>query len=445
MYDVIYLGAGPGGYIGAVTSASMGKKVALVERDRVGGVCVNSGCIPMDSALASVGFQLYSKNSAFEKPASLNFSMNIQRAREIASKTRELAEGLLGALGVDIIKGEGKLSDKAVVVGNQRIEGENVVVATGARYDLSRAPNVNPKKIITANNFWSLSEPPEKVVLLQGGIPSIRGIELAQLLSSSGSSVTVIDDDEKLFPQFDTELTDALMSSLQEAGLTFRMKSKVLSLQDDTIHYEYQNEEHEDRFDALILSHAWLPNTENIGLSELGVSMTNGFINIDENCRTNLPWLYAVGEVTSIKGATRAMYMGRAAALTIAGKKIKVNQGQLPSGIFTIPQFAQVGLSEEAARKSYGDVVVGRSDLGFNEKAMAVGANSGLTKLIFDKRGNLLGGGLVAYDAEEIISQLAQALRLGATAEDLAFSGYEHATISESVQDAALKALNSML
>jgi len=444
MYDVVYLGGGAGGYVGAVTSASLGKKVALVEKSNVGGVCVNYGCIPTDAALSEIGFSKYTAGPAFKSPAIIDFSKNLARSKEIAKKTRELAKGVLDALGVEIFEGMGTLIEKGVKVGDKIIEAENVVVATGARYDLSRVANVKPNRVITAENFWDLDSAPGEVVVFQGGSPSIRGIELAQILAESGSEVTVIDENETLFPQFDSELTGVLMSSLQEHGIKFVMGAKGVTVENGVIKYTVDGNPKETPFDGIIPSHSWLPNTEGLNLEKLGAELHNGFVRVDEKCRTNLPWLYAVGEVTSVKGATRAMYMGRVAALNMAGREAKVNQSMLPSGIYTVPQFAEVGLSEESARKLYGDVVIGRSDITFNEKAMALGYAQGLVKLIFNTKGKLLGGGLVSYDAEELIADIGLALKLEATASDLAFSGYEHATISEAIQDAALRALASL-
>ncbi|WP_449462126.1 NAD(P)/FAD-dependent oxidoreductase [Tardisphaera miroshnichenkoae] len=444
MYDVVYLGGGPGGYVGAVTSASLGKKVAVVERKKIGGTCVNIGCIPADAALSNVSLSHYSGNGGFASPIKVDFALNIRRARQISQRTAELAQSVLDSLGVDVISGNGSLKRGGVKVNGQEIEASSVVIATGARHDLAPMKGADPSRVLTVDKFWELDDVPQRVVVYQGGAPSIRGLEIGQLLAASGADVTVVDENDSLFPQFDQELTDVLRQALENNGLKFDMGAKVKDLSEKSISYEVGGSEKRLEFDAIVPSHAWLPNTEGLGLDELGVNTKNGFVVVDDHCRTNLPWLYAIGEAASYKGATRSMYMGKAAAFNTAGIDFQVNHQLLPSGLYTIPQFAEVGLTEKAAAASGIDYVVGTSNLAYNEKAMALGAAEGLVKLIFDKRGRILGGGLVGYDAEELVSHIALAMKLGATARDLAYSGYEHATISEAIADAASRALISL-
>ena len=444
MYDVVYLGGGPGGYVGAVTSASLGKKVAVVERKKIGGTCVNVGCIPADAALYNVSLSHYSGNGGFASPIKVDFALNIKRAKEISEKTAELAQSVLDSLGVDVISGNGSVKSGGVKVNGQELEASSVVIATGARHDLAPLKGVDPSRILTVDKFWELEDVPQSVVVYQGGAPSIRGLEIGQLLASSGAEVIVVDENDSLFPQFDQELTGALRQALESNGLKFDMGAKVKGLSENSISYEVESAEKRIEFDAIVPSHAWLPNTEGLGLDDLGVKTKNGFVIVDDHCRTNLPWLYAIGEAASYKGATRAMYMGKAAALNAAGIDFPVNHQLLPSGLYTVPQFAEVGLTEKAAVASGIDYVVGTSNLGYNEKAMALGATEGMVKLIFDKKGKILGGGLVGYDAEELISHLALAIKLGATARDLAYSGYEHATVSEAIADASSRALLSL-
>jgi|GEM_PF-5287583 len=443
MYDAIFLGGGAGGYIGAVTSASMGLRVAVVERSGVGGMCVNYGCIPTDSALWVTSLQEYGRLLGI--PAGkVNLGWKLDRAKGVAGKVNELATEMLEVLGVDLVTGEGSLVDHGVKVAGKIIESKAVVLATGARYDLSRVSRATEGSVITAREFWDISEVPKGVALIQGGFPSIRGIELAELLALSGSDVEVIDENAELFPQFDADLMKVLREDLEKRGLRFHMGVKDVSVENNVVNFLESGERRKVEFDKLIPSYAWLPNTEGLGLNVLGVQMKDGFVVVDESCRTNLPWLYGVGEVTSAKGATKAMYMGKVAAFNISGHPLKVNQSLLPSGIFTIPQFAYVGMSEELAKRSFGDPVIGMSEVRFNEKAIAMGAEEGLVKLVFSPDGRFLGGGVVSYDAEEMISILSLALRLGAKAEDLALSGYEHASLAESVQAAASSALSRL-
>ncbi|MGC8615036.1 MAG: dihydrolipoyl dehydrogenase family protein [Thermoprotei archaeon] len=444
MYDVIYLGGGPGGYAGAVTSALLGKRVALVEKKRIGGTCVNFGCIPADTALSGLSLAHYLEKGNYSPPVKLSFSLNLRRAKEISERTARLAQSVLESLGVDIVIGEGTLAKGGVKVGDKKLEASSVVIATGARQNLAPVKGADPSRVLTFERVWELDSPPQRVVVYQGGFPSIRGLEIAQLLAASGSDVTVIDENSSLFPQFDEELTETLKQALEQSRIKFDMGARVGSLSQDTIRYEVEGKERVVQFDAVLPSHAWIPNVEGLGLQELGIITKGGFVAVDEHCRTNVPSIYAVGEVSSFKGATRAMYMGRAAAYNAAGIDFAVNHQIIPSGLYTLPQFAEVGMTEKAALESGLEPVVGTSRLEYNEKAMAMGAAEGLVKLIFDRKGKLIGGGLVGYDAEELVSHIALAIKLGASAKDLAYSGYEHASISESIGDAASKALLSL-
>ncbi len=418
--------------------------MAVVERKKIGGTCVNIGCIPADAALSNVSLSHYSGNGGFASPVKVDFQLNLKRAKEISQRTAELAQSVLDSLGVELISGTGSLVKGGVKVNGQELEAGAVVIDTGARHDLAPVNGVEPSKVLTVDKFWDLEDVPQRAVVFQGGAPSIRGLEIGQLLAASGAEVTVVDENSSLFPQFDQELTDALRRALENKGLKFDMGAKIKAVSGNSIAYEVEGNERRIEFDAIVPSHAWLPNTEGIGLEQLGVNTNKGFVTVDDRCRTNLPWLYAIGEAASYKGATRSMYMGRAAALNAAGIDFRVNHQLLPSGLYTVPQFAEVGLTEKAAASAGIDYVVGTSDLAYNEKGMALGAAEGLVKLIFDRKGKVLGGGIVGYDAEELASHIALAIKLGATAKDLAYSGYEHATISEAIADAASKALLSL-
>ncbi|MGC8631009.1 MAG: dihydrolipoyl dehydrogenase family protein [Thermoprotei archaeon] len=441
-YDVIYLGGGPGGYVGAVTSALLGQKVAIVERKKIGGTCVNIGCIPADAALAGAD-ALYSYSlGVFDGKISLNFKLNVQRAREIAKKTSEMASSILSSLGVEVIAGEGKLVEKGIKVNGKILEAKNVVIATGASPNTADIDGIDSVKPITRDNFWDIEDLPQRVVVLQGGEPASDMLEIAQILSSAGSKVTFLDENDEIFPWEDPELASALREALQAKGIEFKMGIEPVSVEPHKVVYKEGDEEKEIAFDALMISYGWMPNVE--GAEEVGVETELGFIKVDEFGRTNLPWLYAVGDVTTHMSAASAMHMGRVVAYNMVGKKISMNYDQFPRGCATIPELEGVGLTEDGAKRLGIKPIVGTAYLQANEKAIVEGKAEGMVKLVADEKGKIIGGGVLGSHASEVIHEIVLAMRMKAGLEDLAFSNYEHATISESLQEAALKALSNL-
>ncbi len=443
-YDVIYLGGGPGGYVGAVTSASMGQKVAVVEKKKIGGTCVNIGCIPADAALAAAEVLYSAELGVFRGKVELDFAANMQRAREIARKTSEMATYVLQSLNVDIVSGEGKLVEKGVQVGGETLHTNNVVLATGATPIMPDVDGIEGIKVITRENFWDIEELPHKVVVLEGGEPSSDILELSQVLSMGGSEIRFLDENDEILPWEDAELTGALREGLSKRNFQFSMGIEPREVKANKVIYGEGDEEKEAEFDALMVSYGWMPNLEGVGADELGVETELGFVKVDERGRTNLPWLYAVGDVTTHMGAASAMHMGRMVALNIAGKQITMDYNQFPRGCATVPELEGVGLTEDGARRSGINPVVGKAYLAANEKAIVEGKIEGMVKIVADEKGRIIGGGVLGLHASEVIHEVVLAMRMRATLADLAFSNFEHATVSESVQEAALKALSSL-
>ena len=443
-YDVIYLGGGPGGYVGAVTSSLLGQKVAVVEKRKIGGTCVNVGCIPADAALAAVD-ALYSYGmGVFKGSVQLDFVANMKRAKDIAQKTSEAASAVLQSLGVDIVMGEGKLVERGVRVKGQTLSAGSVVLATGATPNMPDVEGLDPARVLTRENFWSLEELPRHVVVLEGGEPASDALELAQVLASAGAEVTFLDENDELLPWEDQELTSALRESLTAKGISFSMGIEPISVERNKVIYSEGGEKKEAVYDALMVSYGWMPNLDGLGVNELGVETELGFVKVDEYGRTNLPWLYAIGDVTTHMSAASAMYMGRVVAHNIAGKQIKMDYDLFPRGCATIPELEGVGLTEEGAKNLGKKPVVGTAYLQGNEKAIVEGKAEGMVKLVADEKGNILGGGILGAHASEVIHQVVLAMKMRATASDLAFSNYEHATVSESLQEAALKVVSSL-
>jgi len=449
MYDVIFLGGGPGGYAGAVTASSTGLKTAVVEKKKVGGTCVNVGCIPADSALAAVDAIKYSSLGVFKENPRLDFGAAIERASGIAAQTAELASMVLGARGVDVIQGSGKVIDHGVQVNGETLEAKAVVLATGATPNVPEIEGIEPEALLTRDTFWQLREAPERVAVLEGGEPSSDALELAQILSAGGSKVKFLDENDEILPWEDADLAASLREALSSDGIDFSFQVEPNSISRDNqrrfkVTWEEGGEQKEEEFDAIMASYGWSPNVQGIGLEELGVETELGFVKVDELGRTNLPWLYAVGDATIHMSAASAMHMGRIVAMNIAGGKQAMDSDQFPRGCATVPELEAVGLTELGARNAGIQPVIGTADLQANEKAIAMGRAKGIVKVVADEKGNVIGGGLVGPFASEVVHELVLAMRAKASVLDLALTNYEHATISESLQEAALKAASQM-
>ena len=449
-YDVIVLGSGPGGYPAAIRASQLGKKVAIVERESLGGICLNWGCIPTKALLKSAQVMEYANHSADygvevsnPKP---NFENIIKRSRGVADKMNKGVTFLMKKNKIDVVMGNGKLiaPTKLEVTSadgkKQTLEAKNIIIATGARARELPALKLDGKKIIEYRKAMSLEKQPKSMIVVGSGA---IGTEFAYFYNSIGTKVTIVEFLPRIVPVEDEEVSKELEKSFKKQGITIMVNSEVTSVDTsgDGVKAKVKTQDGEVTLEADVLLSAVgiTANIENIGLEELGVKTDKGRIVVDANQQTNIPGLYAIGDCTPHQAlAHKATKEGINAAEHLAGKKPDtIDYNNVPGCTYCSPEIASVGYTEKAAKDAGYELKVGKFPFMASGKATAAGATEGFVKIIYDaKYGELLGCHAIGYNVTEIIAEVVTARKLETTAHEILNAIHPHPTISEAIKEA---------
>jgi dihydrolipoamide dehydrogenase len=455
MYDVLVIGAGPAGYVAAIRAAQLGMSVAVVERDELGGVCLNWGCIPSKALIHNAEVVSHFKHAkdygvAFDN-MTIDFGPAIDRSRQVSSRIVKGVEYLFRKNKLDLIKGTATLAgpNKVVVdpAGQGReVEAKHIIVATGGRP--RTLPNLAPDasgQVLTSYEALQLKELPKRMVIIGGGP---IGCEFAYVWHAYGVDVTIVEMLPHLLPNEDVDISIQLEDSFKRRGIKFRTGTRVegvdRSASPMTLTISAGGKQEQLTADKIMVSVGWAPNTENLGLEALGVQVERGFITVDDRLRTTVPGIYAIGDVTGkVMLAHAGSAQGIACVEAIAGQEVQpLRYVDLPRCTYCNPQVASMGLTEAKAREAGYDVKVGTFPLRVLGKALAQNEAVGLVKLVTDaKYGEVLGAHIIGPSATELIPELTLARMLEATAEEIGRNVHPHPTISEGVMEAALGAL----
>jgi dihydrolipoamide dehydrogenase len=449
-YDVTVIGSGPGGYVAAIRASQLGMKVGVVERDKLGGICLNWGCIPSKALLKSAElFNTFKKSQEYgisHSGLAYDFSKIIARSRGIADRISKGVEYLMKKNSIDVIAGTAKMTDKnSIEVTNDgkaadSIRSKFVVVATGGRPRSIPGAAIDRKRIITSSEAMSLSEQPKSMVIIGGGA---IGIEFAYFYNSFGTKVTVVEMMASILPNEDKEITKILDSSLKKSGIDILTGTKVEGMKvgkNVAVSVADGAGKKELTADIALVAVGVQGNVENLGLETVGVKTERGFIAVNEFGKTNIDNIYAIGDVAGPPLLAHvASHEGIVAAEHIAGKaKHGIDRSNVPSCTYCQPQVASIGLTEEAAIAKGYTVKVGRFPFRPLGKAMATGETEGTVKLVFDQKyGELLGAHIIGSEATEMIAELGIAKSLETTWEELHTTMHAHPTLSEAVMEAA--------
>jgi len=450
-YDVVYIGGGPGGFMGALKSASLGQKVALIESDLMGGTCVNWGCIPNKSLLASTEAYLNARDGPeygleISGDIKLDFQKAMARKDEIVAKLREGVSFMLESAGVAIYRG------KAKIIGEKRVRiesgqdqgkvlvGKAVVIATGSSPSRPPIKGIDGKNVINSQILLAMKEPPKSLIIAGAGP---EGLELGTFLAACGVKVTVVEMMPHILPLEDADIANALQDALQEEfkNIEIHVGAKVLEIRDsdglkEVVADVGGGKTESYKAEYVMMSIGRIPNTANLGLEELKVEFNRRFIKVDNHMRTNLPWLYAVGDVAGGGLAHVAMVQGPIAALNAAGYEATYDDKALPRSVYTFEEVASVGLTEEQAKAKGISYKVARSFMAANGRALSLGKTHGFIKIIADQNDKIIGATMLGPYASEVIQELAAAITFGATADQLASVIHGHPTVSEVIADA---------
>ena len=461
-YDLIVIGSGPGGYPAAIRASQLGMKVAIVERENLGGICLNWGCIPTKALIKSAQVFEYIQHAEdygikVGKPK-VDFDAVIGRSRGVADGMSKGISFLMRKNKIEVIEGTGKLvrgkkvevtapSGKATTY-----DAEHIIIATGAR---ARAlPNlpIDGEKIIGYRKAMTLPKQPKRMVVVGAGA---IGVEFAYVYHSMGTEVTIVEFmPEGLVPREDADVSKELTKIYKKKGINVLANTSVESVDTSkkTLKVTTKNrktgKEEIIECDVVLSAAGVAPNTENIGLEDLGIKTDRGLIETDEMYRTNVPGIYAIGDVT--KGQALA-HVATAEGITcveaIAGHHPEpIDYNNIPGCTYCIPEIASVGYTEKAAKEAGYELKVGKFPFSASGKASAAGAKQGFVKVIFDaKYGEFLGAHLIGTNVTEMIAEVVVARKLETTGMEIVKSVHPHPTMSEAIMEAAAAAYDEVI
>lgn len=442
--EILVIGGGPGGYTAAIRAAQLGYEVSLAERAELGGVCLNWGCIPTKSLLHTADLLREIESAAslgleVAKPK-FNLAKVIERSRQVAAQLSAGVSHLMRKNAITLLEGEASFQDSQTLrVADQLVSADKVIIATGARAKSLPHIQVDGNKIWDARTAMTPPFLPKRLLIIGAGA---IGVEFASFYASLGVEVTLIEALAQLLPAEDAEIAGLAAQALKNAGMDIRTSTTVDSLEPGGQGLAAVIAGQKEKYDAAIVSVGVTGNIEGLGLEQLGVQCEQGFILAGAQQETNIPGIYAIGDVAGAPClAHKASHEGIVAVETIAGLAPKpLNRQRIPGCTYSHPQVASIGLTEQQAQAK-GEVRVGRFPLIANGKAVAINDTDGLVKTIFNaKTGELLGAHLIGPGVTEMIQGFALALGLETTEQELMETIFPHPTLSEAMHESVLAA-----
>lgn len=444
-YDVVIIGAGPAGYVGAIRAARLGKKVALIESDEVGGTCLNRGCVPTKALLHSAEFFSKIKNAArlgiTIEGAGFDFMKLQERKEEVVTRLRAGVETLLSANGVTLLCGKAKiLFADTVAVDGEKIQTDRILIATGARPAVIPIEGASLDGVLTSDTLLSLEEFPKSLVIIGGGV---IGVEMATLFSSLGARVTVVEAESRLLPSLDLELSRSASAMLKKREVTLATAARVERIEKTEnglcCVYEDKGELKRAEGERVLISVGRKPNTDGLFADGFSVKTERGYIVANEKGETSEKGVYAAGDV--VLGRPQLAHAASASATNVVnamfGEAPAYDLNVIPSCVYTSPEIASVGLTEKEAQERGINAVTGKFIMSNNARTLIATDERCFIKTVFDgdtKR--LIGAQLICERATDMVGELATAIANGLTAEQLLKAVKAHPTFSEGIAEA---------
>ena len=457
-YDVIVLGSGPGGYVTAIRASQLGFKTAIVEKESLGGVCLNWGCIPTKALLKSAQVFEYLKHAddygLTIKEYDKNFDAVINRSRNVAKGMSKGVQFLMKKNKIDIIEGHGKIlpGKKVSVTKNKKTteyKGQNIIIATGARSREIQSLPQDGKKIIGYREAMTLSKQPKKLVVVGSGA---IGIEFAHFYNAMGTDVTIVEYLDRIVPVEDEEISKQLERSFTNSGINILTSTEVKSVdtkgKDIKVTLKTNKGEEIITADTILSAVGIKTNIENIGLEEVGIATDQDKILVNDFYQTNIPGYYAIGDVT--KGQALAHVASAEGILCvekIAGHTVEpLDYGNIPGCTYCSPEVASVGLTESQAKEKGFEIKVGKFPFSASGKAQAGGNSEGFVKVIFDsKYGEWLGCHMIGAGVTDMIAEAVLGRKLETTGSEVLKTVHPHPTMSEAVMEAVADAYDEVI
>lgn len=458
-YDLIVMGTGPGGYVAAIRASQLGLKTAVIEKESLGGICLNWGCIPTKALLKSAQVFEYLKHAGdygiTVNEYSADFNKMIGRSRDVADGMSKGIQFLLKKNKIDVINGYGKIKQgkKVEVTAADgtatTYEAQHIILATGARSRVLPGLEQDGKKVIGYREAMTLPTLPTSMVIVGSGA---IGCEFAYFYNSLGTKVTLVEFMSNIVPIEDEDISKQLARSFKKSGINIMTESSVESV--DTagagckVKVKTKKGEEIIECDIVLSAVGITPNIENIGLEDVGVITDKGKVLVNDYYQTNIPGVYAIGDI--VKGPSLAHVASAEGILCvekIAGLSVHpINYGNIPGCTYCIPEIASVGMTEKAAKEAGIEIKVGKFPFSASGKAKAAGASDGFVKVIFDaKYGEWLGAHMIGTNVTEMIAEVVVARNLETTGHEIIKSIHPHPTMSEAIMEAAADAYGEVI
>jgi len=448
--DVVVIGAGPGGYVAGIRLGQLGKKVLVVDKGRVGGVCLNRGCIPTKALLHAahvikLAGEAGRMGITLSKPEVDLAKLHGWKDR-IVDRLVKGVESLFKANRVEFVPAEARIAGAGAVVlrkpegTSETLEPESVIVATGSEPFSLPGLELDGEKVISSNEALELKRLPRRMMIVGAGAV---GLEFASIYARLGSKVTVVEIMDQILPGMDTEVASTLLRALKREGIEVLLEATAKDVEKaDSVRVTIvqKGKESVHEFDTILVSVGRKPSIAGLGLEESGIELTEkGFVKVDEKRETSLKGVFAIGDVAGPPLlAHKASREGIVAAEAIAGMTVAYEPAGMPGCVFTDPEFATVGLSEKEAKRNGREVKIGRFPILASGRALTMGESQGLVKVVSDSESDsVLGVHILAPEASTMISEAALAIEVGATAEDIALTVHPHPTMGETLMEAA--------
>ena len=453
-FDLVIIGSGPGGYVAAIRAAQLGMKVVCVEKENtLGGTCLNIGCIPSKALLSSSekfsDLLLHSKEHGIKTDkVELDLEKMMGRKDSIVKKLTTGIQYLFKKNKITHISGLATFTDKnsiSVKTSKEEISlsGKNFIIATGSTSIEIPSITVDEKQIVTSTGALALNKVPKSLLVIGGGY---IGLEMGSVWSRLGSKVTVVEALDRIVPTMDSEIATEFMKSLQKQGLEFKLSHKVTATKKgkdfvEVIMQSSDKKELKESYEIVLMSIGRKPNTEGLNLEKIGVKLNkNKSIEIDKNFKTSVDGIYAIGDVApGPMLAHKAEEEGVACVEFINGQKPHINYDAVPAIVYTNPEVASVGKTEEQLKEENIDYKVGKFPFMANGRALTTSASEGFVKILVDKKTDqILGAHIIGHDAGQLIAEIVTTMEFGGSAEDIARICHAHPTTSEAVKEAAM-------
>ena len=453
-YDLVVIGAGPGGYVSAIRAAQLGMNVACVEKEEtLGGTCLNIGCIPSKSLLNSsekyVEFTQHSEEHGIKtEKVDLDLSKLMQRKDKIVKQLTTGIGFLFKKNKITHLTGSVSFVDKNNInIKSSKeitISAKNFIIATGSKSIEIPNITIDEKRIVSSTGALSLPSIPKKMLVIGGGY---IGLEMGSVWSRLGAKVTVAEVIDRIVPNMDVEISNQFLKSLNKQGLEFKLLHKVLSSKSNANEVEVimkslkEKKKIKEKYNIVLISVGRRPNTEGLNLEKIGIKLTDQkAIKVDNQLKTNVDNIYAIGDVTpGPMLAHKAEEEGVACVEIISGQKSYVNYDTIPAIVYTNPEIASVGKTEEQLKKLKIEYKIGKFPFMANGRALTTSSSEGFVKILVDKKTDMiLGAHIIGHDAGNLIAEIVTTMEFGGSAEDIARICHAHPTTSEAVKEAAL-------